>query len=67
MLIFANEFARMIEHNIGTARVTGRKVQATIGLYGSNPLGYTRAAMAETVGCNSERRSQASKLCPSSD
>jgi hypothetical protein len=45
----------MIEHNNGTALVTRRRVQATVGLYDSNLLGYTRAAMARTVGCNTER------------
>ena len=47
----------MIEHTIKTAFVRRRKVQATIGLYASNLLGYTRATMVETVGYNSERRS----------
>ena len=45
------------EHIAGTARETGRKVQATVGLYAPNPLGYTRATMVGTMGCNSERRS----------
>ena len=45
------------EHIVGTALETGRKVQATVGLYAPNPLGYTRATMAVTMGCNSERRS----------
>ncbi len=45
----------MIEYNNGTALVTRRKVQATVGLYDSNLLGYTRAAMASTMGCNTER------------
>ncbi len=47
----------MFEHIVETALVTRRKVQATIGLYGPNLLGYTRATMIETVGYNSERRS----------
>ena len=47
----------MNEHIIGTALETGRKVQATVGLYAPNLLGYTRATMVETMGCNSERRS----------
>ena len=45
------------EHIVGTALETGRKVQATVGLYAPNPLGYTRATMVRTMGCNSERRS----------
>jgi hypothetical protein len=49
------------EHIVETALETGRKVQATVGLYAPNPLGYTRATMVRTLGCNSERRSQASK------
>ena len=47
----------MIEHIIETALETGRKVQATIGLYAPNLLGYTRATMVGTMGHNSERRS----------
>ncbi len=46
---------------MGTALETGRKVQATVGLYAPNLLGYTRATMVRTMGCNSERRSQTSK------
>ena len=46
-----------IEHIVETALETRRKVQATIGLYAPNLLGYTRATMAGTIGCNSERRS----------
>ncbi len=45
------------EHIVETALETGRKVQATIGLYAPNPLGYTRATMVGTMGCNSEKRS----------
>ncbi len=45
------------ERIVETALETGRKVQATIGLYAPNPLGYTRATMVGTMGCNSERRS----------
>ena len=45
------------EHIVGTALETRRKVQATVGLYAPNLLGYTRATMVETMGCNSERRS----------
>ena len=47
----------MFEHIVETALVTGRKVQATVGLYAPNLLGYTRATMVETMGCNSEKRS----------
>ncbi len=57
MPTIANEFFRMIEHIVGTALETGRKVQATVGLYAPNLLGYTRASMAVTMGHNSERRS----------
>ncbi len=45
------------EHIVRTALERGRKVQATVGLYAPNPLGYTRATMVGTMGCNSERRS----------
>ena len=45
------------EHSIQTAFVRKRKVQATIGEYGPNTLGYTRAAMAITMSCDSERKS----------
>ncbi len=55
------------EHVVETALETRRKVQATIGLYAPNPLGYTRATMVGTMGCNSERRSQSSKPNPSPD
>ncbi len=47
----------MIVHIMGTALETGRKVQATVGLYAPNLLGYTRATMTRTMGCDSERRS----------
>ncbi len=47
----------LIGHIVGTALETRRKVQATVGLYAPNPLGYTRATMVWTMGCNSERRS----------
>ena len=56
-----------IEHIVRTALEKGRKVQATIGLYAPNLLGYTRATMIRTMGCNSERRSQSSKPYPSPD
>ena len=46
-----------IEHIAGTALETGRKVQATVGLYAPNPLGYTRATMVRTMGCDPERGS----------
>ena len=42
---------------MGTALETRRKVQATVGLYAPNLLGYTRATMTRTMGYNSERRS----------
>ncbi len=45
------------EHIVRTALERGRKVQATVGLYAPNPLGYTRATMVETMGYDSERRS----------
>ncbi len=47
----------MTVHIMGTALETGRKVQATVGLYAPNLLGDTRATMVETMGHNSERRS----------
>ncbi len=47
----------VIGHNVGTALETKRKVQATVGLYAPNPLGYTRPTMVRTTGCHSERRS----------
>jgi hypothetical protein len=50
-----------IEHIVGTALERERKVQATVGLYAPNPLGYTRATMVVTIGCNSEKRSQSPK------
>ncbi len=46
-----------VGHTEETAWVTMRKVQATVGQYDLNPLGYTRQAMVGTTGCNSERRS----------
>ncbi len=57
----------MIEHIVETALETGRKVQATIGLYAPNLLGYTRATMVGTMRYDSERRSKSSKPYPSSD
>ena len=47
----------VIRHIVRTARENGRKVQATVGLYAPNLLGYTRATMVMTMGCNSEKRS----------
>ena len=47
----------MSEHIIETASEKRRKVQATVGLYSSNPLGYTRATMVGTMGCDPERGS----------
>ena len=57
MFIFANIFLGKNEHNIETALETRRKVWATIGQYVPNLLGYTRATMVRTMGCNFERRS----------
>jgi len=48
---------KVTEHIVGTAVETRRKVQATVGLYAPNLLGYTRATMVETMGYDSERRS----------
>ena len=42
-------------------------MQATVGLYAPNPLGYTRATMVRTMGRNTERWSKSSKPYPSSD
>ena len=42
-------------HIMETALETRRKVQATAGLYAPNLLGYTRATMVGTMGCNTER------------
>ncbi len=44
-----------------TALERGRKVRATIGQYGPNLRGYTRATMVWTMGRNSEKRSKSSK------
>ncbi len=57
----------MTGHIVRTALETGRKVQATVGLYAPNLLGYTRATMVGTMGCDSERRSQSSKPYLSAD
>ncbi len=53
LLVFLFEKA----HTEKTALERERKVQATVGLYASNPLGYTRHPMAGTMGRSSERRS----------
>ena len=45
----------MTENLMGTALETGRKVWATVGLYAPNLLGYTRATMAKTMGCDTEK------------
>ena len=42
-------------------------MRATLGEYVPNTLGYTRAAMLHSIGCNSERRSQSSKSIRGSD
>ena len=56
-----------IEHFGETAFVRRRKVQATVGLYAPNPLGYTRATLVRTMGCNPERGSESSNPYPSPD
>ena len=43
------------EHIVETAFERRRKVQATVGLYAPNLLGYTRATMVGTMGHNTER------------
>ncbi len=45
----------MIGHIRGTALETRRKVWATVSLYAPNLLGYTRATMVGTMGCDTER------------
>ena len=55
MPIIASRPFRATEHLMGTALETRRKVWATVGLYAPNLLGYTRATMARTMGCNTER------------
>ena len=45
----------MTEHIEETARETGRKEWATVGLYAPNLLGYTRATMVGTMGRDTER------------
>ena len=44
-------------NNVQTALATGRKVRATLGEYVPNALGYTRAAMLHSKGCDPERGS----------
>ncbi len=44
-------------YNIEIAMVTWMKVWATLGEYSPNPLGNTCAAMVDTMGRNSEKRS----------
>ncbi len=48
---------RRTGHIVGTALETRRKVQATVGLYAPNLLGYTRATMVGTMGCDPEKGS----------
>ncbi len=55
MLTIANKLFGVIVHIVGTAMETWRKVRATVGLYASNPMGYTRATTVGTMGCNTER------------
>ena len=57
MPTIASESSGMIEHIVGTASETRRKVWATIGQYGPNLLGYTRDAVVETMGYDPERGS----------
>ncbi len=42
-------------YNMQIAVVTRMKVWATLGVYSPNALGYTRASMLDTTGCNTER------------
>ncbi len=67
MLTFASISLGKNGHYVGTALERERKEWATIGQYAPNLLGYTRATMVETMGCDSERRSQSFKLYLSSD
>ena len=57
MLTITSRSFGMTGYFVRTALETRRKVQATVGLYAPNLLGYTRATMVETMGYNSERRS----------
>ena len=63
----ANVSERMSEHTVETAFERRRKAQATVSLYAPDILGYTRATMVRTMGCNSDRRSQTSKPYLSTD
>ncbi len=47
----------MIVHIMRTAFERRRKVQATVGLYAPNLLGYTRATMVGTMGYDPEKGS----------
>ena len=47
--------------------INRRKEWTTVGPYAPNPLGNTRATMAETMGSDAERRRESSKLSRSSD
>ena len=67
MLTFASIFYGKNGHNVRTAFERMRKVWATVGLYVPNLLGYTRATMARTIGCDSERRSKSPNPCLSPD
>ena len=44
-------------YNMQIALVTRMKVWATLGGYSLNALGDTRASMANTIRCDSEKRS----------
>ena len=55
MSTIASKLFGVIAHIVGTASETRRKVRATVGLYASNSLGYTRATMVRTMGCDTER------------
>ncbi len=57
MPTIASNTSGWIEHIVGTALETRRKVQATLGQYAPNALGYTRDAMMKTMGYNPERGS----------
>ena len=54
-------------YNMQIAMVTWMKVRATLGEYSLNALGNTGASMVNTMGCNSERRSQSLKVYLSLD
>ena len=51
----------------GPLALSQRKGRATVGPYAPNPLGYTRATMRKTMGCDPVRGSQTHKLALSSD